>query len=821
MNRVSTMNIFIDNRQQLKDNFVLFNKIETYVDGCNAEEGIPMYFKTENHSNTWNNYKLMIVQPENQNNTYNLVTIAHFYTHYKYTYGLLELYENRKKYENNFKILIEFQNRPDNKFDMYISVYVDKLHLINIYEQSDIPKLLFKIIQDDSIRPSIEYYENKNPVKIKTSELTELSNSLNSQYKRELFPYQKNNIIKMKNLETRIKNNYGFYETFQLFPSDDDLLTCDVEFLFKIKDIDEYILCDHNGTMMNESNMNISKLYYKGGVLSDEIGLGKTCSMIGLIMESYKEKCSLVLCPTRLCKQWEQEINLTGNLRCKIVSSITQFKKINYENIQNFDVLIVSFNFLTNQNYKNYVEENTESFRLDHYNWERVILDEGHEYLCSGFRRKPINKIRTEIYKLKSNFRWICSGTPFPNNQGFWNTLLYLTSQDTLKNGDLYTNACYLCRQYYHLLPQFCNDLFIKNTKKSVSNQVSIPEYTINTTFLDQTLIERAIYDSALGDTNKMIELCNHILVSENHINILGNKPLPLNEIHKKMTLYYQKKIAKLIKKLENLNQVKNVNELYNSQLENNDELTEKIQFTEQEILKNQSKFNIFNELDEKIEEIDTCPVCYEDFESRTRSITPCGHIICSSCITVIFKNGKSNTEICPMCRFQFNKQSLEFVESEKKLDDPNNKWGTKMSKLIKHVHKILSEDDSNRFIIFSQWDSMLKLVGKVLQESEINHLFLNGSIHVISGRIKKFKLDKSVRVVLLSSEKAASGLNLTEATHIVLLDTLNTDKESSKIIEEQAIGRSVRIGQQKNVHIQRFIMRDTIEHEYYIRNIS
>ena len=173
------------------------------------------------------------------------------------------------------------------------------------------------------------------------------------------------------------------------------------------------------------------------------------------------------------------------------------------------------------------------------------------------------------------------------------------------------------------------------------------------------------------------------------------------------------------------------------------------------------------------------------------------------------------------MCRFQFNKQSLEFVESEKKLDDPNNKWGTKMSKLIKHVHKILSEDDSNRFIIFSQWDSMLKLVGKVLQESEINHLFLNGSIHVISGRIKKFKLDKSVRVVLLSSEKAASGLNLTEATHIVLLDTLNTDKESSKIIEEQAIGRSVRIGQQKNVHVQRFIMRDTIEHEYYIRNIS
>ena len=93
--------------------------------------------------------------------------------------------------------------------------------------------------------------------------------------------------------------------------------------------------------------------------------------------------------------------------------------------------------------------------------------------------------------------------------------------------------------------------------------------------------------------------------------------------------------------------------------------------------------------------------------------------------------------------------------------------------------------------------------------------------MHVINGRIKKFKLDKNVRVVLLSSDKAASGLNLTEASHIVLLDTLNTDKESSKIIEEQAIGRSVRIGQKKNVHVQRFIMRDTIEHDYNIRNIN
>ena len=53
------------------------------------------------------------------------------------------------------------------------------------------------------------------------------------------------------------------------------------------------------------------------------------------------------------------------------------------------------------------------------------------------------------------------------------------------------------------------------------------------------------------------------------------------------------------------------------------------------------------------------------------------------------------------------------------------------------------------------------------------------------------------------------------------LLDTLNTTKEKAQIIEEQAIGRAVRIGQKDEVLVKRFIMRNSIEHDYYIRNIT
>ena len=99
--------------------------------------------------------------------------------------------------------------------------------------------------------------------------------------------------------------------------------------------------------------------------------------------------------------------------------------------------------------------------------------------------------------------------------------------------------------------------------------------------------------------------------------------------------------------------------------------------------------------------------------------------------------------------------------------------------------------------------------------------LFLNGSIHVINSKIRKFKLDNNVKIVLLSSDKAVSGLNLTEANHIILLDTLNNDRETSKVIEEQAIGRAVRIGQTQTVKVKSLIIKNTIEYDFYLQNIE
>ncbi len=87
---------------------------------------------------------------------------------------------------------------------------------------------------------------------------------------------------------------------------------------------------------------------------------------------------------------------------------------------------------------------------------------------------------------------------------------------------------------------------------------------------------------------------------------------------------------------------------------------------------------------------------------------------------------------------------------------------------------------------------------------------------------LQQFKEENSpIKVILLSLEKAASGTNLVEATHVVLLDPMSGTVEEARAYENQAIGRAYRQGQTQRVTVVRFIVNDTAEQELYQRNKS
>ena len=145
-------------------------------------------------------------------------------------------------------------------------------------------------------------------------------------------------------------------------------------------------------------------------------------------------------------------------------------------------------------------------------------------------------------------------------------------------------------------------------------------------------------------------------------------------------------------------------------------------------------------------------------------------------------------------------------------------KYGSKMASLVEYLYKLF-EQKENRVIIFSQYDKMLKMIGKTLEEFVIKFVYCCGNNYVLNKNINKFKKDESIRVIMLSSENSNSGSNLTEANYIIFIDVLFNNGESIKPVEIQAIGRAVRLGQKLPVKVVRFITKGTVEEEHYNRN--
>ena len=140
------MDLFCRNESEIKFNFINFASLTSLIDGCNIIDYLDIIFKIT--YDEWNNEYLSIFQIlENNDN----ILFAQFYNYYNYTRGLKELIKNEHFHEY-FKINIKFKNLTD-KVKLFINIYIDKLYLLNIYENNiEIPDLVYRIIIDNSMK---------------------------------------------------------------------------------------------------------------------------------------------------------------------------------------------------------------------------------------------------------------------------------------------------------------------------------------------------------------------------------------------------------------------------------------------------------------------------------------------------------------------------------------------------------------------------------------------------------------------------------------------------------------------------------------------
>lgn len=121
-----------------------------------------------------------------------------------------------------------------------------------------------------------------------------------------------------------------------------------------------------------------------------------------------------------------------------------------------------------------------------------------------------------------------------------------------------------------------------------------------------------------------------------------------------------------------------------------------------------------------------------------------------------------------------------------------------------------ITENISNhKALVFSQFLGMLALIREKLKELGVDHEYFDGSTSAIEREraIQRFQNDENCRVFLISLKAGGVGLNLTAADYVYIVDPW-----WNPAVEQQAIDRTHRIGQTKNILAYRMICKDTIE---------
>ena len=108
--------------------------------------------------------------------------------------------------------------------------------------------------------------------------------------------------------------------------------------------------------------------------------------------------------------------------------------------------------------------------------------------------------------------------------------------------------------------------------------------------------------------------------------------------------------------------------------------------------------------------------------------------------------------------------------------------------------------------LVFSQFTSFLARIRHMLERRGICVVQLDGSTRGRAEVIEKFRSGEA-QVFLISLKAGGSGLTLTEADYVYVMDPW-----WNPAAEEQAIDRAHRIGQTKKVNVYRMVATDTIE---------
>lgn len=128
-----------------------------------------------------------------------------------------------------------------------------------------------------------------------------------------------------------------------------------------------------------------------------------------------------------------------------------------------------------------------------------------------------------------------------------------------------------------------------------------------------------------------------------------------------------------------------------------------------------------------------------------------------------------------------------------------------KFENVIDALENVLAR--GHRALIFSQFVKQLDIYRRHFDSENRPYAYLDGATKNRAQVVQEFQQNSDVQLFLISIKAGGVGLNLTEADYVFILDPW-----WNPAVEQQAVDRTHRIGQTKNVFVYKFITKDTVE---------
>ncbi|KAI6913252.1 hypothetical protein KC334_g1558, partial [Hortaea werneckii] len=549
---------------------------------------------------------------------------------------------------------------------------------------------------------------------------------------------------------------------------------------------------------------------YKGGLLGDEMGMGKTIQAVSLIMSDYPQKDpTLVVVPPVALMQWSTEIKeyTDGKLNVLVYhGQNSKIKGMSVKELKKYDVIMISYNSLESLHRKetkgwsrgeDLVKEDSPIHAI---HFHRLILDEAHSI------KARTTGVAKACFALNGTYKWCLSGTPVQNRIGeFFSLLRFL---EVRPFADYFCKRC-PCSILHWKLDE---DHMCVNCKHGGMEHVSV----FNQELLNPlTQSEDPEVRSKAMDKLHMITA--RIMLRRMKRDHTSSMELPPKEVivHNEFFGEIERDFSQSI--MTNTTRTFDTYVARGVMLNNYANIFGLIMQMRQ--VANHPDLLLKKHAHEG-QNVLVCNICDEPAEEAVRS--QCKHEFCRSCVKSYLQSVEETggDADCPRCHIplaiDLDQPDIEQDEDVVKKSSIINRikmenWtsSTKIEMLVYDLYKLRSKKQTLKSIVFSQFTSMLQLIEWRLRRAGFNTVMLDGSMTPIQRQrsIEYFMTNSDVEVFLVSLKAGGVALNLTEASRVFIVDPW-----WNPAAEWQSADRCHRIGQKRPCVITRLCIEDSVE---------